>query len=127
MKKLKQLLSGKVVSNVSWILFQNVYAMFLGLIVTGIIARHYGTSGYGLINFASSFVAIFSFLAVFGTNHIIIKDLSEKKYDVGVVLGSNLLIRLLLSLLALIISQSVAIIFYNLNVNIAILLFNINA
>jgi len=117
---------GKVKKNISWILFQNVYSMILSLIFTGIIARHYGTEGYGIINFASSFVALFSFIAIFGTNHIIIKDLTEDKYKKGVVLGSNLLVRIILAIIALIVSQSVSLIMYDKLTNIAILLFNIN-
>ena len=58
---LKQfLLKGKVQKNVSWILIQNIYTMLLGLILTSIAARHYGTSGYGLINFGASFVSLFT-------------------------------------------------------------------
>ncbi len=129
MNKIKEFIkkiSGKVVKNVSWILFQNAYTMLLSLILTGIVARHYGTNGYGIINFSSSFVAIFSFIAVFGTNHIIVNDFSQKKYKDGVILGTNLYIRIILSLISLIVSQTVAVIAYDLPTNLAILLFNIN-
>ena len=125
--KLKEkFFKGKVFQNVSWILLQNIYNMLLSLIFTSIIARYYGTEGYGIINFSSSFVTLFSFIAIFGTNHIIINDLSEKKYAIGTILGSNLFIRLLLAILSLIVSQLVALIMYDKTTNIAILLFNIN-
>ena len=125
-KILKKLNFGNVKKNVSWILFQNVYSMLLSLIFTGIIARYYGTEGYGIINFCSSFVALFSFIAIFGTNHIIVNDLVEKKNDVGKVLGSNLFIRIILAVLALIISQTIALLMYDKVTNIVILLFSIN-
>jgi len=50
-KILSKIKLGNVSKNVSWILFQNVYTMILGLILTGIVARYYGTDGYGYINF----------------------------------------------------------------------------
>lgn len=130
MKTLNKLLSklnlSNVSKNVSWILFQNIYTMMLGMIITGIVARHYGTDGYGIINFAMSFVSLFSFIAVFGTNHIILKDLTEKKYKLGTVLGSNLFVRIILSLISLIVSQIFALVLYDKFTNIIILLFNIN-
>lgn len=130
MKKIKNKLlsvfSGKVTKNVGWIVFQNVYTMILSLIVTGLVARHFGTSGYGIINFALSFVALFSFIAVFGTNHIIVKDLVSNEYDASVILGSNLFIRIILSILSLIISQTIALVFYSKSINLAIFLFSIN-
>ena len=115
-----------VTKNVSWILIQNIYTMLIGLILTGIVARHYGTEGYGIINLALSFVSLFSFIAVFGTNHIIVNDLTEKKYEKGLVLGSNLFVRITLSVIALIISQLFSIFLYDGNINIIILIFNIN-
>jgi len=125
-KLLAKLKLSNVTKNVSWILIQNIYTMLLGMILTGVVARHYGTEGYGVINFALSFVALFSFIAVFGTNHIIIKDLTEKKYDTSVVLGSNFLVRIVLSILTLIISQTFSLILYDINVNIIVFIFNIN-
>ncbi len=125
-KILSKLKLGNVSKNISWILLQNVYTMILSLILTGLVARHYDTTGYGIINFALSYVSLFSFIAIFGTNHIILKDLTESKYDNGVVLGSNLFIRIVLSIIALIISQSISLFIYDTNTNIAILLFNIN-
>ena len=94
---------GNVAKNVSWIILQNIYTMILGLLTTSIVARSLGTSGYGTLNFCLSYVALFSFIAIFGTNHIILKDLSEKKYDAGIVLGTNFGVRVVLSLISLII------------------------
>ena len=125
-KLLSKLNLSNVSKNVSWILFQNVYTMLLGIIITGIVARHYGTEGYGIINFAASFVSLFSFLAIFGTNHIILKDLTEKKYKLGTILGSNLFVRIILALITLFVSQVFALILYDKFTNIIIFLFNIN-
>ncbi len=118
---------GNVAKNVSWIILQNIYTMILGLLTTSIVARSLGTSGYGTLNFCLSYVALFSFIAIFGTNHIILKDLSEKKYDSGIVLGTNFGVRVVLSLISLIISQIVSFILYrDINIQIIVLLFNIN-
>lgn len=127
-KKIIQKLSmGKVAVNVSWIVFQNIFTMLISLVSTSIVARHYGPDGYGIINLALSFVSLFSFIAICGTNHIIINDLSEKKYDTNVVLGTNFTVRIILSIISLLISQIFALIIYdNFVINIIIFLFNIN-
>lgn len=117
---------GNVSKNVSWILIQNIFSMLCSTFVTAIVARHYGATGYGYINFAQSFVALFSFIAIMGTNHIIMKDLSEDKINDGIVLGSNLFIRVILAIASLVISQCVSLLVYDKNINILVLLFNLN-
>ncbi len=117
---------GNVSKNVSWILIQNIFSMICSIFVTAIVARHYGATGYGYINFAQSFVALFSFIAIMGTNHIIMKDLSEEKIDTGVVIGSNLFVRIILAIAALIVSQGISLLLYEKKINVLILLFNLN-
>ena len=77
-KLLSKFNMGDVSKNVSWILIQNIFSMICSVFVTAIVARHYGAAGYGYINFAQSFVALFSFIAIMGTNHIIMKNLRMK-------------------------------------------------
>ena len=125
-KLLSKFNMGDVSKNVSWILIQNIFSMICSLFVTAIVARHYGAAGYGYINFAQSFVALFSFIAIMGTNHIIMKNLSEDKIEVGIVLGSNLFIRIILAIISLLVSQGISLLIYDKDINILILLFNLN-
>ena len=117
---------GKVSKNVSWILIQNIFSMICSIFVTAIVARHYGATGYGYINLAQSFVTLFSFIAIMGTNHMIMKDLSEEKIDNGIVLGSNLFIRIILAIVSLFVSQCISLLLYDKEINILILFFNLN-
>ena len=125
-KLLSKFNMGKVSKNVSWILIQNIFSMLCSLFVTAIVARHYGTVGYGYINLAQSFVTLFSFIAIMGTNYTIIKDFSEEKIDKGIILGSNLLLRILLAIISLLISQMISLLIYDKNINILVFLFNLN-
>lgn len=125
-KLLSKFNMGDVSKNVSWILIQNIFSMICSLFVTAIVARHYGAAGYGYINFAQSFVALFSFIAIMGTNHIIMKNLSEDKIEDGIVLGSNLFIRIILAIISLLVSQGISLLIYDKDINILILLFNLN-
>lgn len=125
-KLLSKFNMGDVSKNVSWILIQNIFSMICSVSVTAIVARHYGAAGYGYINFAQSFVALFSFIAIMGTNHIIMKDLSEDKIEDGIVLGSNLFIRIILAIISLLVSQGISLLIYDKDINILILLFNLN-
>ena len=125
-KLLSKFNMGDVSKNVSWILIQNIFSMICSVFVTAIVARHYGAAGYGYINFAQSFVALFSFIAIMGTNHIIMKNLSEDKIEDGIVLGSNLFIRIMLAIISLLVSQGISLLIYDKDINILILLFNLN-
>lgn len=125
-KLLSKFNMGDVSKNVSWILIQNIFSMICSVFVTAIVARHYGAAGYGYINFAQSFVALFSFIAIMGTNHIIMKNLSEDKIEDGIVLGSNLFIRIILAIISLLVSQGISLLIYDKDINILILLFNLN-
>ncbi len=69
-KKIKETLKAhplfkKIAKNSSWLVFQNIFTMLLGVFITGIIARYFGTEKYGVFNYVLSIVSIFSGIAAF--------------------------------------------------------------
>ena len=98
-------LSRKIIKNTGWMVAQNVYTMIIGVFVTGVVARYYGTTGYGIVNYALAFTGLFSGLATFGTNHIIIKDLTQNHEKKEKVLGTILTIRTIFAIVVLLVSQ----------------------
>lgn len=126
-KLLKNELTKKIVFNSSWMMAQNIYSMIIGIFVTAIVSRFYGPEGYGTINYVIAFVGIFSGLAVFGTNHIAIKDFTQKKYPKEKVFGTILIIRIIFSLIVFVVSQTIMFIIFpnDHTLQIITLLFNI--
>lgn len=98
-------LSKKVITNTSWMLFQNIYTMIIAVFVTAFVARYYGPSGYGTLNYVIAFTGLFSGLAVFGTNHIAIKDFTQGEHDDEKVFGTLFIIRIIFSIIVFIVCQ----------------------
>lgn len=125
-KILNKLNLGKTAKSVSWILLQQIYSTILSLIFSIIVARAYGPENYGIFTFCQSYISIFSFLAIFGTDQIVVKDFVENKYNKGTILGSALLLRIILAIFTLIVNQTISLMLYDKEINIIVLIFNMN-
>src|SRR6188508_211854 len=93
----------KYLVNTSWLFGEKLARLTLGLIVGAYAARYLGTGNFGIINYAVSFVAIFTSFSTLGMDEIVINKLLQKKYDEKVLLGTSFILRLFVSLLAIII------------------------
>lgn len=108
---IKQKLEGhnvfkKVAKNSSWIVFQNIFTMILGVVVTGVIARYFGTEKYGIFNYILSITSLFSGIASIGIYHIATKDLTQRPEDEGKILGTSFTIRLIAAILLIIAAET---------------------
>jgi O-antigen/teichoic acid export membrane protein len=65
----------KYFANTSWILGERIFRMGVSLFVGIYIARYLGPERYGLLSYALSFVFLFSSLAYFGLNDILVREL----------------------------------------------------
>ena len=108
---IKQKLEGhnvfkRVAKNSSWIVFQNIFTMILGVVVTGVIARYFGTEKYGIFNYILSITSLFSGIASIGIYHIATKDLTQRPEDEGKILGTSFTIRLIAAILLIIAAET---------------------
>jgi len=89
--------------NTGWLLFNNILTMVIGLSVGVYVARYLGPSNYGLLNYAGSFVVLFSAIAALGLDGIVVRELikDEKKRDE--LLGTTFFLKIISSILVLII------------------------
>lgn len=115
---IKQKLEGhnvfkKVAKNSSWIVFQNIFTMILGVVVTGVIARYFGTEKYGIFNYILSITSLFSGIASIGIYHIATKDLTQRPEDEGKILGTSFTIRLIAAILLIIAAETTVCIMTN--------------
>ncbi len=85
-KKNKTLI--KFVNNTGWILFKEVYAMLVSLIVGSLSARYLGPSNYGLINYGGSLISFFLIVTQLGMSNVIILEIVRKPQNVSSYLGT---------------------------------------
>ena len=56
----------KVIANTGWLFLDQMLRMAVGLFVTVWVARYLGPEGFGILNYAIAFVALFSAFATMG-------------------------------------------------------------
>lgn len=67
--------------------------MAVSIVVTALVTRIYGVSGYGIFNIIVSFPALFFIIVDFGYNAIGTRELSKDESKIGIVLGNILILR----------------------------------
>ncbi|MFL9710434.1 flippase [Methylobacillus sp. Pita1] len=91
----------KIISNIGWLFGDRILRMGLGLFIGIWIARYLGPQQYGLLNYALSFVALFSAIASLGLNGIVVRDLVKEPDTANISLGSAFFLQVIGGFLAL--------------------------
>lgn len=78
----------KALINTAWLFGDKILRMGVGLIVGIWIARYLGPEQFGLLNYALAFVALFTSVANFGLNGIVVRDLVQDPSMAETTLGS---------------------------------------
>ncbi len=89
-------------TNTLWLFGDRLLRMGVGLLVGVWVARYLGPEGYGSLSFAGSYVMLFSALALFGLESLVVRELVTCPEQRPQIMGTTLLIRLGTGLLALI-------------------------
>ncbi len=93
LKSLRQQLSSRqelrrVLSNISWLLANNIIQIISGLLVGAWVARYLGPEDRGIMNYAASFVAIFLPLGALGLGGILVRELVRSPKSKGELMGT---------------------------------------
>ncbi|MEF2154769.1 flippase [Luteimonas sp. FXH3W] len=91
----------RIIDNLGWLLLDKLLRMVGGLLVGVWVARYLGPEQFGLFNYASAFVVLFTAIAVLGLNPIIVRELVQHPEHEGAVLGTGFVLQLIGSLVAL--------------------------
>jgi polysaccharide transporter, PST family len=83
----------KILSNISWLFADRILRMGCGLIVGVWVARYLGVQQFGVINYATAFVAIFTPLATLGMDVIVVKQLVNDSQRQQQILGTSFWLR----------------------------------
>ena len=95
-----QLFKSATIKNAGWIIFGRIAQMSISLFVGLLTARYLGPSNYGLINYATAYVAFFMTLCTLGLNSILVKEFVDNPQKDGEIIGSTLIMRGISSLLS---------------------------
>src|SRR5258705_4223326 len=89
----------KYIENAFWLIFEKGFSLFVGLVVGVTVARYLRPESYGLLNYALSFVGIFSAFSTLGIDQIIVRELAKEPAKQYELLGTGFIIKLAGSLL----------------------------
>jgi len=85
----------KELTNTGWMFFDKLLRMAAGLLIGVAVARYLGPDGYGLLSFAGSYVMLFSALALFGLESLVVRELVTHPAERSSILGTAFSIRML--------------------------------
>lgn len=84
----------KAAANTGWMLSDKVLRQIVNLTVGVWVARYLGPSQFGSLNYAQSFVLLFSAFAALGLDRVVIRDLVREPANAGQIMGTALGLRL---------------------------------
>jgi O-antigen/teichoic acid export membrane protein len=81
-------------ANTSWLFAEKIVRMAIGFVVGVYVARQLGPSQYGLLNYAISFVGIFSVIAGMGLDQVVVRELVKYPEKRDKLLGTTFVMKL---------------------------------
>ncbi len=84
----------KYLSNTSWLVAERVIRLTVVLLVGIYVARYLGPDRFGLLNYAHSFVGLFSAIATVGLDGIVVRELVKQSERDNLLLGTAFVLRL---------------------------------
>ena len=94
----------KIVSNTGWLLADKILQMGLALFVGIWVARYLGPRQFGVLNYATSFVGMFSPFVGMGFNSIVVRDIATDPSQKNETLGSTFALNIFGGVLTLVLS-----------------------
>lgn len=85
----------KALTNVGWLFGDRILRMGVGLFVGVWVARYLGPEQFGLLNYASAFVALFGTFSTLGLDSIIVRDLIQNPSEKDETLGTAFTLKLI--------------------------------
>jgi len=92
----------KYFKNTSWLLFEKILRLIVGLFVGIWVARYLGPEQFGLFSYAQSFVGLFAVIATLGLDGIVIRELVNDESRRDELLGTAFWLKLMGGFLVLI-------------------------
>lgn len=90
----------RIIGNVGWLTGDKLLRMGLGVVITVWMARYLGPDDFGVISYATAFVAVFGIIATIGLQHIVVRDLVKEPESRQLTLGTTIVLQLVGGILA---------------------------
>jgi polysaccharide transporter, PST family len=90
-----------ILTNISWLFFDKILRMGVGVFITLYIARYLGTSQFGTLNYAMAFVAMFFPITTLGLDGATVRYLVNNTYPKDQILCTVFWLKLLGGVIAL--------------------------
>gem|GEM_PF-457416 len=105
--------SKKVVQNTFFILTGRIASLLFNMITVVVLARTLGEETFGVFSYSLVFVGFFSLLPNFGMKPIIVREVSRNRSNADVLLGHALFAKLSFSIIAIILINLSAVLFFS--------------
>lgn len=90
--------------NTGWMLAGQIFALVLSFFIGAWVARYLGPEDYGTLNYALAFAGLFGFIASFGVDSILTRELVKTPEQKEELLGTSFVLKLLGAFLTIIIT-----------------------
>jgi O-antigen/teichoic acid export membrane protein len=85
----------KAIGNTGWLLFDRIFRMGVGLVLSAWVARYLGPAQLGELAYVISFLAFFQAASNLEASNFIVRDVAQNPQESSVILGTALWTRLL--------------------------------
>ncbi len=103
----------KYFRNMGWAFLGRAYGLIGSFFIGILVARYLGPEKYGVLNYVTSFVTVFSFLASFGIDNILVRDLVKSKENKEPILNTAFSLRIIGAISVIFIICMASLIFHN--------------
>jgi len=80
----------RIATNTAWLFSEKVVGRLITFLLMVVLARALGTTGFGKLNFANSFAALFIVLADMGIGTLITRDMAARRDDAAEYFGKSI-------------------------------------
>jgi polysaccharide transporter, PST family len=98
----------KIATNTGWLVVDKLISIVAGLLVGAWVARYLGPAQYGMLNYASAFVALFTPLVGLGLKDIVIREIVRDPAEKNGIMGTAFTLQFLAGFGALGLSVGIA-------------------
>jgi PST family polysaccharide transporter len=92
----------KFLKNTSWLFFDKILKISVGLFVTSWVARFLGPKDYGVLNYSLAYISLFALFTKIGLDQIVVRELVKKPHLTDHLLGTTFVLKFFGSLIAII-------------------------
>jgi O-antigen/teichoic acid export membrane protein len=93
-----------VAKNTFSIAFSNIAAKIIAILIAVYLARYLGVEDFGKYNFIITYLMLFGFIAGFGLDSVVIRDISKNPTEARRIMSNAVVIRILTSLIAILLA-----------------------